>query len=222
MKKRFLLSFVAAVLSTVALYADLVLVQKVDNHLGMNGEVSLKIKGDSIRMDMGSDVSVVLDGASGSIVSIMHAQKAYLTMDGATVQQLMNVAAAQAKAQTNGEIKLVPTGKSEVINGRKTDIYNLEGHAFKGTYWIAKDYPNGAAIQAALKKIQDLPMNKMAADLTPKDIPGIPVKTEIELAPGQKITTELVSVKEENLDPAIFKAPADYKPMQMPAMPTQQ
>ncbi len=224
MKKRFLLSIVAAVLSTVALHADLVLVQKVDNHLGMNGEISLKIKGDSVRMDMGNDVSVVLDGATGSITSIIHAQKTYLTMEGDSINQMMKAVAAQNKDKKAGEVKLVPTGKTEVINGQKAEVFNLEGAPYKGTFWIARDYPNAAGIQAALKRIQELPMNRMAAEVAPqpKDIPGVPVKTEIEIAPGQKVTTELVSVKEENLDPALFKAPEGYKAMQMPAMPPQQ
>lgn len=223
MKKRSLLSLVAAVVSTVALHADLVLVQKVEDPTGKKSEISMKIKDDSLRMDIGGDVSVVLDGASGKIISMMHAQKAYLTMEASAIEQMMKAAAAAAGQKPKGEVKLVPTGKTEEINGQKTEIYTLEGADHKGTFWIAKDYPNGAAIQAAIKKIQELPMSKMASEVAPqpKDVPGVPVKTEIEIAPGQKVTSELVSAKEEKLDSTLFQAPKDYNPIAMPALPPQ-
>lgn len=222
MKKRSLLSLVLALVSTVALQADLVLVQKVEN-MGMDGEVTMKIKGDSIRMDVSKDMSVVLDGVSGSMTSIMHEKKEFITLDGAAIQQMMKsvAAASQAKGGKPPEVKLVATGKTEEIAGVKTEIYELAGAPQKGSFWIAKDYPNGAAILAALKKLQDLPMSKMASEMAPQptDFPGVPVKTEIEIAPGQKVTTSLLSAKEETLDATLFEAPKDYKAMAMPMLP---
>jgi hypothetical protein len=42
------------------------------------------------------------------------------------------------------------------------------------------------------------------------------IKTEMAVA-GQKITTTLVSVKEQEVDPAVFELPKDYKEMATPA-----
>ena len=45
----------------------------------------------------------------------------------------------------------------------------------------------------------------------------MPVKMLMEMS-GQKVTVSLLSAKEENADPAIFKIPAGYK--ELPAPPT--
>ena len=42
------------------------------------------------------------------------------------------------------------------------------------------------------------------------------VKTEMLLG-GQKATTTIVSVTEENVDPTAFEVPADYKELATPA-----
>jgi hypothetical protein len=48
------------------------------------------------------------------------------------------------------------------------------------------------------------------------DFPGMIVKTEIKM--GQKtITTTIVSVKEENVDPKEFEIPEDYKELPAPS-----
>jgi hypothetical protein len=54
------------------------------------------------------------------------------------------------------------------------------------------------------------------------DFPGMVVKTEMKVKiMGQEIesVTELVSAKEETVDPKDFKAPEGYSEMKMPSIP---
>ena len=44
--------------------------------------------------------------------------------------------------------KLTPTGRKETVNGYETEQYTYDGPGFKAIYWIAPDYPDGAAILA--------------------------------------------------------------------------
>ena len=46
-------------------------------------------------------------------------------------------------------------------------------------------------------------------------LPGPSLKSEV-MAQGQKITSSLVSVKEQDLDAKEFEVPADYKSMALP------
>jgi hypothetical protein len=44
------------------------------------------------------------------------------------------------------------------------------------------------------------------------------VKTEVEIN-GQKITTELISAQQQDVDPAEYQVPAAYKEIKMPSFP---
>jgi hypothetical protein len=62
----------------------------------------------------------------------------------------------------------------------------------------------------------------MSKDTSPDvgALPGMVVKTQMEMN-GQKVTSSLVSVKEESVDASIFEAPKDYHEMAQPAMSKQ-
>src|SRR4029077_17652018 len=73
--------------------------------------------------------------------------------------------------------RLTPTGQRETINGYDTEQYSYEGPDFKATYWIATNYPNGAAVLAQLQSIKselwDAANTKMP-DF--RDFPGLPIR----------------------------------------------
>jgi hypothetical protein len=86
------------------------------------------------------------------------------------------------------------------------------------TYWITKDFPNYAQINAAMEKTRNEGLTSVGKGMLPDaaDLPGYPVKTEMTVG-GQKYTTTIVSVTEEKVDPAVFEVPKDYKEMAVPA-----
>ncbi len=227
MKSTSLLSL--GLLLTVAAsgWADIVLVQKVEG-TGQNGEITVKFKGDRARVDMDKAVSVVTDLNTGDMTTLMHGQKAYMTMSAAATKQIFEQmkkaqpAAAQTPAAADAGLK--PTGRKETVNGVETEVYTTQEGGMKATYWIAKDYPNGEKLLAALNKMQKSPAAQMAREMAPQpdNFPGVPVKSEVETKSGQKVVSTLVSAKEEALDDAEFATPADYQSMAMPQIPAGQ
>src|SRR5579862_5847081 len=226
MKK--LTAFVSSLLLvTATLCADTVVVQKVEG-AGQSMEMTMKLKNGKARVDVNPQISTIIDGSTGDIVTLMHAQKSYMKMPAATTKALMErLKAAQAGSASAtpaaGASKLQPTGKKETVNGYNTEIYTASIGDVKVTYWIAKDFPNFAKVLSEMMATQQSgPIAAMTKGLAPepKDFPGMPIKTEIDNN-GQKFTSTIVSVKEEAVADSEFDAPADYKEMSMPTFPTQ-
>lgn len=209
-------SLSALCLSAALLRADLVIVQKVDGS-GQSGEQTIKIKGDKARTDLGQPVSMITDGATGEIVTLMHTAKTYLKVAPDQTKAMMN---QLQKLRANAEpAKLQPTGKKEKIGEYECEIFTANLGGLTATYWIAKDFPNYQAVLAQLEKLQAGTISAMGKGLMPelKDFPGMMMKTEMDMG-GKKIVTTLLSAKEETVDPAIFKVPANYREITAPAL----
>ena len=213
---------VAFAILCITLHADVVIVQKVEGAPMMNGDMTIKFKGNKMRNDIGTMMSTIMDFDTGDTLMLMHAQKMVMKMSGDQMKSSMEKAqAANPDKSPAAKIEFVATGKSDVIAGHKADEYTVSMTGSTVHYWFAKDYPNAAAFRDTMKKMMESTFSKMARStaMMPDSFPdGVPVKTETE-AMGNKITTTLVSISEENVDPSVFTAPADYKEMQMPAMP---
>jgi hypothetical protein len=76
---------------------------------------------------------------------------------------------------------------------------------------MAKNYPNGAAIASELDRLQNAGLASVAASMMPKasDLPGVRLRTEIEMG-VQKVTSTVVSIKQEEVDPEVFSIPKDF------------
>jgi hypothetical protein len=196
--------------------ADLVIVQKVEGG-GQAGEQTIKIKGDKARSDLAQPVSVITDGTTGEMTTLMHTGKTFLKVSAEQTKAMLD---QLQKLRPSGEPpKLQPAGKKEKIGEYECEIFTANLGGMTITYWIAKDFPNYQAVLAQLEKFQSGGVSAMGKGLMPelKDFPGMMMKTEIDVA-GKKTTTTLVSAKEENVDPAIFNVPAGYKEVTSPAL----
>ncbi len=211
-----LASLAALLVFAVAARADLVIVQKVEGG-GQAGEQKMRIKGKQARADLTATLSMISDGATGEMITLVHSGKTFLKVSAEETKAMMQQLLAQRPA---GEpVKLQPTEKKEKVGEYECEIFTVALGAMKITYWIAKDFPNYPAVLAQLDQFQSGAISAMGKGLLPemKDFPGLPMKTEIELG-GKKTVTTLVSVKEENVDPAIFKIPAGYQEVTSPAL----
>lgn len=204
----------------VAAEADVTIVQKVEG-TGQAGEMTMELKDNKARTNLSGQISTITDLDSGDVVTLMHAQKSFMKMSGGTTKALLEQMRKMTKASggTMGA-KPQPTGNKEKINGYDTEEYKSEFGVIKMSFWIAKDFPGSAAVLAEMKKLEQGSMGGARA-LIPgaDDLPGMPVRTEID-ANGQKTTTTLVSVKEAPIDAKDFDVPSDYKEMKMPALPS--
>jgi len=213
-------AFLPGVLSLLALtalvHADLVIVQKVEGG-GQNSDQTIKIKGDKARTDLNPTVSMITNGATGEMITLMHTGRTYLKVPAEQAKAMME---QLQKFRTSTEpAKLQPTGKKEKIGDYDCEIFTAGLGSLAATYWIAKDFPNYQSVVAQLDKFQSGTISAMGKGLLPdiKDFPGMAMKTEIVLN-GKKVTTMLTSAKEENVDPKSFDIPAGYKEMTSPEL----
>ena len=196
--------------------ADLVIVQHVDGS-GQSGDQTIKIKGDKARTDLAQQVSMITDGASGDIVTLMHAPKTFLKVTAAQTKAMLEQ--LKKLAPSAEPPKLTATGKKEKVGTYDCEIFTTNLGAVSVTYWISKDFPNYQAVLEQMGKLQASAISAMGKGMMPelKDFPGMQIKTEMDLG-GKKVSTVLVSAKEESVDPASFEIPKDYKEVNAPAL----
>jgi hypothetical protein len=207
----------AAFLLCHAALADLVVVQQIESPM-QNGTMTVRMKDDKTRVDVSPAMSVIADTATGDTLSLMHPQKSYMKISGATMKAMQEKAVEMNANQEPP--KLVPTGRKETINGHATEEYTSTVGNMKVAYWIAKDYPQFRQLLAQMLKMQQNGPGQAMRNAMPRpeDFPGMPVRTVIDMG-GQSMKTTVVSVKEEKLDASLFAVPAGYTEMAMPAMP---
>src|SRR5207248_477922 len=144
--------------------------------------VTIKIKGDKARIDASPKLSTIVNGTTGEVVTLMNEQKTVVRISRDKVKavtEMLNKFAGnnQKEKEAAEKPKLMPTGQKETINGYETEKYTYDGPDFKATYWIAPNYPNGAAVLAQLQSIKselwDAANTKMP-DF--RDFPGLPIR----------------------------------------------
>ena len=212
------IAFICLLLASLCARADIVIVEDVQTDAG-NQEITVKIKGDKIRTDVGKEITAIIDLNSGDVLTIMHAQKMFIKMAGKMKAVLEQVKKAQATAAASGTApKITDTGKQEKVGDYNAEIYTVESDYGKTTMWVTKDFPNYAAIKEEMKKLDSLQAISGKTETDTSKVDGVPVKIEAVVG-GKTITTKMVSIKQDQVNDAEFQTPADYKEMQMPKMP---
>jgi len=215
------ISLLSLLFTSIYVHADMVVTESVD--MGeRNMTMTLKIKGDKIRMDVTPQMSTIIDTNTGDTLMIMHEQKIYMTVSGeqakATKQQIKKLGGQPTAAGTPAEKpKLVDTGKSEKVGAFNTEIYTMNTSTAKITLWVTKEIPNYAALKEQFRKMSNLSSQGAGAVPTPDtgDLQGFPVKTEM-LRNGNTITTTVISAEVKPIDDAEMSPPAGYTKMAMP------
>jgi hypothetical protein len=192
-------------------------VQDVDA-MGQKMTMTLKAKGNLIRMDINPQMSMVIDSASGEMKTLMHDQKMVMSMNMETMKSMMP-AAAKGGTATKPTIKAL--GNKEKINGYDTEEYLVTQGDVVSHLWIAKDYPHFEAFIKAMDSMRQGPIGQMSPQLQMdmSALPGMPLRSVVEMNGKPAGTSTIKSVEEKDLDAADFTIPADYKPLAMPVMP---
>ncbi|HEX8312418.1 MAG TPA: DUF4412 domain-containing protein [Chthoniobacteraceae bacterium] len=204
--------------SASLLHADYVVVQKVDGGM-QSGEMTIKIKDGKARVDMAPQISTISDSGSGDVITLMHTQKQFMRIPAAQtkalVEQMQKLSGTKAQAVAP---KLTATGRKEKVGEYECEVYAWSAGGMTVNYWLADKFPDYSKVQAALESTQNAGLTSMMSGMMPRssEFPGMAVKTEMSVA-GQKVTTTLVSVKEQEVDPVVFELPKDYKEMATPA-----
>jgi Domain of unknown function (DUF4412) len=202
--------------ATASLRADLTLVQKVDL-AGTTGEMTIKFKGDKVRVDPAPELSIISDSKTGDTVTLMHGERKTMRISG----DKMKAAAEMVKKFTTAtpaeqKAKLTPLGRKETVNGMPTEVFTADTAVGKATYYIATNYPDGAAILNEMKSAQPSVFANSGTNVPDfRDLPGVPVKIEMDTARGHVVMT-LVSAKRDPIPDSVFGVPPNYTEMKMP------
>jgi Domain of unknown function (DUF4412) len=184
-------------LTALSARADLVLKQKMENP-AMNGELTMSIKGDLMRTDMGKDTTSILNTSTGETLTLMHAQKMAMKSTNPQIKAAATTPPVEAP-------KFIATGQMEKVGEHNCEIYTMESAGSKMTMWIAKDFPNWEQIKTGMAT-----MSKIGGAASTEALPGMSVKSVTE-AGGMKTTITLISATTDALDAALFVAPTGYQ-----------
>jgi hypothetical protein len=202
--------------AAVTARADLTIVQKVE--MGATpGDMTIRIKGDKVRVDPAPQVSMITDNRTGDTITLMHDEKKALRMSGEKMK-----AAAEMVSKFSGSSspaaphKLTPLGRKEQVNGMSTDLYSIDTAVGKATYYIAANYPDAAAILQEMQATQPAAFANSTTHMPDfRDLPGVPVKIEMD-AQKRHIVMTLVSIKRDPIPDSEFVVPPGYSDMKVP------
>jgi hypothetical protein len=208
-----LLIFVTA---AVAARADLTIVQNVEMG-GTPGEMAIRIKGDKVRVDPAPQVSMITNNKTGDTVTLMHDEKKALRMSGDKMKAAAEMVSKFAGGPSpTAPRKLIALGRKEEVNGMSTDLYSVETAVGKAIYYIATNYPDGAAILQEMQATQPAAFANSTTHMPDfRDLPGVPIKIEID-SQKRHIVTTLVSIKRDPIPDSEFIVPAGYSDVKMP------
>jgi hypothetical protein len=206
-----------AILATARLAtAGMIISEEVEQSKGpMPGKTQMTItaSGDKMRVDVGKDLSSIVDSKTGTVTSLLHAQKMAMQLpEGALTAMKQKTAGPKAKPD------LKPTGKKETINGFKCEEYKGTLDKMKVTFWFTKEVANQQEILAQLSQLSGGADPLTATLNSGGDFPGFPIRTCIEIPQMGKSTMTIISIKNEDVPDSAFEVPEGYKAMSIPKM----
>jgi uncharacterized protein DUF4412 len=219
--KALALSLTLVVAFSLTALADFSIIQKVEGKetegKGKTNEITLKVKGDKIRLEATPQITMIVDGKTGDTITLMNKQKRIVRISGDKAKAIAEMAAKYG-GTTNEKPKLVATGKKMTINGYEAEEYLADTKMFKARYWIAPSFPNSAEIMKQLQTIIPAAWNDLARGMINyRDLPGFPIRTQVTVGDDNIIST-VVAVKTDPLSDADFLPPKDFQEVKIPNM----
>src|SRR6266436_1254857 len=194
--------------------------------------MTIKVKGDKARIDASPQITAIFDGRTGELINLLNDHKTIVRISPDKMRAIADMLNQFSSNKANSDKpRLKPTGHREMINGYDTEQYSYEGPDFKATYWIAPNYPNGAAVLAQLQSIKsefwDAANTKMP-DF--RDFPGLPIRMRMVVAMENpagghgtnasshptEITSTISGVSLDSVPDSQFTVPADFKETKLP------
>ena len=199
---------------------------------GAGTNITIKIKGDRARIDASPQVTTIFDGKTGEVITLLNDQKTIVRISSdkmKAVTDMLNKFSSKKAAPEKP--KLTPTGQKETVNGYETEQYTYDAPDFKAIYWIAPNYPNGAAILAQLQSIKSEfwdAANTRMPDF--RDFPGLPIRTRMIIGKedqadksspsaadhATEITSTITSVNQDPISDSEFTVPGGFKETKLP------
>ena len=216
--KRFTCPAIFALALIASARADLTIVQKVEG-AGSLPEMTMKIKGEKVRIEATPEVTSIYDGKTGEMINIINSQKMVMRMSADQAKAAAAMAGNQLATQgvkPGEKVKLTATGKKEKISGHETEEYVAETPSYKASYWVAKNYPQADSIMKQLQATNSEAWNASSMGMPDfRDFPGLPLRTNVSMG-GQNYSTTITAVKLDPVPDSEFTVPQGYQEMKMP------
>ncbi len=198
---------------------DFTIVQKVEGKKadgkGVPNQIVLKLKGDKVRVEATPKITMIVDGKTGEIITLMNAQQKFLRISGDKARAISELTAKYG-GTTPEKPKLTATGKRMTINGYEAEEYVGETKLFKASYWIAPGFTDSAVIMKQLQAVIPAAWNDLAKGMMDyRDLPGFPLRTQVKTDDGEIIST-VTAIKRDPLSDAEFLVPPDFQEMKIP------
>src|SRR4030095_1508282 len=117
--------------------------------------MTIKIKSERARIDASPQLTTIFDGKTGEVINLLNDEKTVVRISPDKLKAVTDMLDKFSdKKAASEKPKLTATGRKETVNGYATEQYTYDGPGFKAIYWIAPDYPDGAAILAQLQSIK--------------------------------------------------------------------
>lgn len=190
-------------------HAGYTLIEQIDGN-DSTTQATVQLEGNKMRSDLGSTLSVIVDGDTGDSIFLHHEDRTFSRVTPEQARKLwqrMNDAQLKSDPGT-----LLATGEKKMIGSFNADLYTWTIGAMKMRLWTTQEFPNGPALQAQLDRMQELGVNGAVATYMPPKgkVPGLRLRTELELK-GQRVAYTILSVKEEPVEAAHFTIPIGYR-----------
>ncbi len=214
MKSLPLLAIASLALGTAR--ADLTIVQTVDG-AGRIQHITVKVKGDKARVELGPQLTTIIDAKTGNITNLMNDKKVAMTIPGDKAKAMAEMAKSFVKEETPVQPAPRATGKKETINGYETQEYVSDSPKFHASYWVAPAYPDYANILQQMTVLQKGAFASVTKGMPDYHaLPGMPLRTHVKTSDQHEIISKIESVSVAPLPDADFTVPAGYSDMKMP------
>jgi hypothetical protein len=208
-----------AIVCAVSARADLTISQSIKQEGGPGGKnmdmtVTMKVKGDKVRMDGVPGMSNIMDMNTGDMTTLAHQQKMVMNIPGA---QLKKMQEAQGASVPKIEAPKA-TGKKETINGFACEEYETTLNGAKVQMWLTKDLPE---VEKVMKRFSSMAgqTDPFQEILKGEKISGFPIRTVMDMPGAGKLSMQVVAITQDPVPESDFAVPSDYKAMEMPAVP---
>lgn len=213
-----------------AVFADAKIVQTI-NSSGIMGQppkndtMTIYVKGQKARIDMGAGAATpyqIIDVTAKKAFIVDPGKKSVMVMTSDQMKKTAGMLSQLAGTkQTPPTIKKL--GTSKTYNGYKCDEYSISMASpiqTNGTYCISSEIDLRKDLEGLTSFSEDF-ARMFGADIM-KQINGYPVHSDSTVSiMGQTVKTsgDLVSISHDSQPESLFVVPADFKVMEMPAMP---
>ena len=224
MKMKRASALLASLFALATASADLVIEQKLEGANEAGAITTLKIKGGKLRVDMqtpGGPVSSIMDVDTGDSVTLLHGQKTALKLNAAQTKEMVETLRKKADPVSDAHaMKPEADGRTEKVGAYETEIFKWKSGAGVQTLWVTKALPNYDRVKEQFDRVSKSSASNAQKGGIPDtaSLPGVVVKTETVVS-GQKYTTTVSSIHEEELDANLFTLPQDYKEIARPDPP---